>query len=36
MPDDDRYGRGMKTRRQVLGDTHVDRALGNATVLMRD
>ena len=31
MPDDDRYERGMKTRRQVLGDAHVDRALGNTT-----
>jgi 4-carboxymuconolactone decarboxylase len=31
MRDGDRYERGMRIRRQVLGDAHVDRALGNAT-----
>jgi 4-carboxymuconolactone decarboxylase len=31
MPDGDRYAQGMKTRRQVLGDAHVDRALASAT-----
>jgi 4-carboxymuconolactone decarboxylase len=31
MPDGDRYARGMKTRRKVLGDAHVDRATANAT-----
>jgi 4-carboxymuconolactone decarboxylase len=31
MPDGDRYARGMKTRRQVLGDAHVDRATAHAT-----
>jgi 4-carboxymuconolactone decarboxylase len=27
----DRYEEGLKVRREVLGDEHVDRALGNAT-----
>lgn len=31
MPDDERLERGMKTRRKVLGDAHVDRAMKNAT-----
>lgn len=28
---DDRFEKGMKTRRQVLGDAHVDRAEANKT-----
>jgi 4-carboxymuconolactone decarboxylase len=36
MPDRDRYERGMKTRRQVLGDVHVDRATANATPFDQD
>ena len=28
---DDRYEAGMKVRREVLGDEHVDRATDNAT-----
>jgi len=28
---DDTYDAGMKVRREVLGDEHVDRALGSAT-----
>jgi 4-carboxymuconolactone decarboxylase len=36
MPDGDRYERGMKTRRQVLGDAHVDRAVANATPFDQD
>jgi 4-carboxymuconolactone decarboxylase len=36
MPDSDRYERGMKIRRQVLGDAHVDRAAGNATSFDQD
>jgi len=28
---DDRYERGMATRREVLGDAHVDRAVANTT-----
>src|SRR5262245_59891417 len=36
MHDGDRYARGMKTRRQVLGDAHVDRALANATPFDQD
>ena len=31
MNDDELYERGMRVRRQVLGDEHVDRASGNAT-----
>jgi 4-carboxymuconolactone decarboxylase len=27
----DRYEQGMKTRREVLGDEHVDRAVANTT-----
>jgi len=30
-PTDDRYKRGMRTRREVLGDNYVDRAIANAT-----
>jgi 4-carboxymuconolactone decarboxylase len=33
---DDAYDRGMKVRREVLGDEHVDRATANATELTRD
>jgi len=29
--DDGRYARGLVTRREVLGDAHVDRSLRNAT-----
>jgi 4-carboxymuconolactone decarboxylase len=29
--DDGRYARGLATRREVLGDEHVDRSLRNAT-----
>jgi 4-carboxymuconolactone decarboxylase len=32
----DRYDTGMQTRRQVLGDAHVDRSLANATALDAD
>ena len=28
---DETYDEGMKVRREVLGDEHVDRAVGNAT-----
>jgi 4-carboxymuconolactone decarboxylase len=31
MNDDELYEQGMKARREVLGDAHVDRALANAT-----
>ena len=33
--DDPRYEAGMKVRREVLGDEHVDRALTNATDFSR-
>lgn len=36
MPDDGRFERGMKTRREVLGDAHVDRAMNNATPFDED
>jgi 4-carboxymuconolactone decarboxylase len=32
---DDRYDAGMKVRREVLGDEHVDRATANATDFSR-
>jgi 4-carboxymuconolactone decarboxylase len=32
----DRYEEGMKVRREVLGDEHVDRATGKATELTAD
>jgi 4-carboxymuconolactone decarboxylase len=32
----DRYDEGMKVRREVLGDAHVDRSLANATDFDRD
>jgi 4-carboxymuconolactone decarboxylase len=33
--DDPRYEAGMKVRREVLGDAHVDRATANATDFSR-
>jgi 4-carboxymuconolactone decarboxylase len=36
MMDDARYERGMKVRREVLGDEHVDRALSRQTALDAD
>ncbi|HEY7691762.1 MAG TPA: 4-carboxymuconolactone decarboxylase [Gaiellaceae bacterium] len=33
---DDAYDRGMKVRREVLGDEHVDRASENATPFTAD
>jgi 4-carboxymuconolactone decarboxylase len=36
MTDDERRERGMKIRREVLGDAHVDRAQANTTPLTRD
>ena len=33
---DEAYERGMRVRRDVLGDAHVDRATDNATELTRD
>ena len=36
MNDDDRRERGMKIRREVLGDSHVDRAQSTATPLTKD
>src|SRR5579864_1961138 len=36
MNDDERREQGMKVRRQVLGDEHVDRATAGATELTRD
>jgi len=33
--DDPRYEAGMKVRREVLGDEHVDRASANATAFSR-
>ena len=32
---DDRYEAGMKVRREVLGDAHVDRATADATAFSR-
>jgi 4-carboxymuconolactone decarboxylase len=31
MTDDGRRQRGMRTRREVLGDEHVDRAIAGTT-----
>ena len=31
MTDDERHEQGMQTRRAVLGDAHVDRAVANTT-----
>ena len=36
MPDDGRFEKGMKTRRAVLGDAHVERAMNNATPFDED
>ena len=36
MNDDERRERGMKIRREVLGDEYVDRAQGGATLLTKD
>jgi 4-carboxymuconolactone decarboxylase len=33
---DERYDEGMRIRREVLGDAHVDRALARTTPLTRD
>lgn len=33
---DEQYQRGMAVRRAVLGDEHVERAIGNSTDLTRD
>lgn len=33
MADEDRYERGMRVRREVLGDAHVDRATARVTVI---
>jgi 4-carboxymuconolactone decarboxylase len=34
--EDSTYDRGMKVRREVLGDEHVDRAIGSATEFTAD
>ena len=36
MTDDPRYDAGMKVRREVLGDEHVDRAVAGTTDFTRD
>jgi len=36
MTDDDRHETGMRIRREVLGDTHVDRAIERTTDFTRD
>jgi 4-carboxymuconolactone decarboxylase len=36
MNDDERRKQGMKVRREVLGDEHVDRAMKSASELTRD
>lgn len=33
MTDDDRFERGLKVRREVLGDAYVDKALGGRTAV---
>jgi 4-carboxymuconolactone decarboxylase len=35
MSDDDAYAVGMRLRREVLGDAHVDRSMNNATDFTR-
>jgi 4-carboxymuconolactone decarboxylase len=35
-PEDSTYDRGMKVRREVLGDEHVDRTIGRTTGLTAD
>jgi 4-carboxymuconolactone decarboxylase len=36
MNDEDSYERGMRVRREVLGDEHVDRAIERTTPLTED
>ena len=36
MPDDKRYEDGMKVRRKILGDAHVDRANARTTSVNRE
>jgi 4-carboxymuconolactone decarboxylase len=36
MAEDSRYDAGMKVRRQVLGDAHVDHATGKASEVARE
>jgi 4-carboxymuconolactone decarboxylase len=36
MSDDEVYAAGMKVRRRILGDAHVDRAVAGTTPLNRD
>jgi 4-carboxymuconolactone decarboxylase len=36
MTDEETYERGMRVRREVLGDEHVDRAIERATPLTED
>lgn len=36
MSDEDIYDAGMKVRRKILGDAHVDRAVANTTPLNRE
>jgi 4-carboxymuconolactone decarboxylase len=36
MSDENQYQRGMKVRREVLGDEYVDRAQATATALTKD
>ena len=36
MDDEQRYAQGMKVRRAVLGDEHVDRAVASTTEFNRD
>jgi 4-carboxymuconolactone decarboxylase len=36
MSDDEAYERGMRVRREVLGDEHVDRAIERTTPLTED
>jgi 4-carboxymuconolactone decarboxylase len=36
MDERERYGMGLQTRREVLGDAHVDRSLANRTAFNED
>jgi 4-carboxymuconolactone decarboxylase len=36
MNDQERYDQGMRVRREVLGDEHVDRAIANTDDVTRD
>ena len=36
LTDGDRYAQGMRTRREVLSDAHVDRAIANTTSITAD